>query len=130
MIKTTAAALAALLLAGCASFSPDGGAGAVSALTQERIGQGVSLQRSQAEVDSAQSRVAALLRQPLSADSAVEIALLNHRGLQASFSALGMAEADRVRAGRLANPGFTFGRLSGHPPRHAHNGTSPAGPGP
>ena len=30
---------------------------------------------------------------------------------QASFSELGIAEADRVQAGRLANPGFSFGRL-------------------
>ena len=113
MMKLTAVASAALLLAGCASFSPDGGAGQVSALTKERTGQNVSLQRSASDVDSASSRVAELLRQPLTADSAVELALLNNRGLQASFSELGIAEADRVRAGRLANPTFSFGRLSG-----------------
>jgi outer membrane protein TolC len=114
MMKLTAAAAAALLLAGCASFSPDGGATRVSELTQERTGRPVSLQRSQADVDAAGARVADLLGQPLSAESAVEIALLNHRGLQASFSELGIAEADRVRAGRLANPSLSFGRLSGH----------------
>lgn len=114
MMKLTAAASAALLLAGCASFSPDGGAGKVSELTKERTGQSVSLQRSEADVESASSRVAELLKQPLTAESAVEIALLNNRGLQASFSELGIAEAERVRAGRLANPTFSFGRLSGH----------------
>jgi outer membrane protein TolC len=114
MMKLTAAASAALLLAGCASFSPDGGAGRVSELTKERTGQSVSIQRSEADVDSANSRVAELLKPPLTADSAVEIALLNNRGLQASFSELGITEADRVRAGRLANPTFSFGRLKGH----------------
>ena len=54
-----------------------------------------------------------MLGQPLSAETAVELALLNNRGLQASFSELGIAEADRVRAGRLANPTFSFGRLAG-----------------
>ncbi|MCY4755038.1 TolC family protein [Pelomonas aquatica] len=108
------APLAALLLAGCAAFTPDGGAGRVSELTQQRIGQSVSLQRSAAEVDSAGLRVSELLGQALTADSAVEIALLNNRGLQASFAELGIAEAERVRAGRLANPGIGFGRLAGH----------------
>ncbi|TXI24887.1 MAG: TolC family protein [Roseateles sp.] len=114
MMKLTAAASAALLLAGCASFSPDGGAGKVSELTKERTGQSVGIQRSESDVDSARSRTSELLRQPLTANSAVEIALLNNRGLQASFSELGIAEADRVRAGRLANPSISFGRLSGH----------------
>jgi len=114
MIRMTATALAAMLLAGCASFSQDGGFGPVEQLTKERIDQSPSYQRTSAQSDSAQSRVGALLRQTLSADSAVEIALLNNRELQASYAELGIAEADLVRAGRLANPSFSFGRLSGH----------------
>jgi outer membrane protein TolC len=114
MIRMTATALAALSLAGCASFSQDGGFGSVEKLTNERIGQSPSYQRTTAQSDSAQSRVGTLLRQPLSADSAVEIALLNNKDLQASYAELGIAEADLVRAGRLANPSFSFGRLSGH----------------
>src|SRR5690349_11008032 len=113
MRLTAAAAAAALVLAGCASFSPDGGAGKVSELTHERTGQGVTLQRSTDDVDSARARVGELLKQPLTPEGAVEIALLNNRGLQASFSELGIAEAERVRAGRLANPTFSFGRLAG-----------------
>jgi outer membrane protein TolC len=104
---------AALALSGCASFSPDGGAARVSELTRERTGQAVSIQRTPADTDSATTRVDELLKQPLSADGAVEIALLNHRGLQASLAELGIAEADRVRAGRLANPVLGFGRLAG-----------------
>ena len=53
MMKLTSAASAALLLAGCASFSPDGGAGKVSELTKERTGQSVTLQRSESDVDTA-----------------------------------------------------------------------------
>ncbi|WP_374564697.1 TolC family protein [Ideonella sp.] len=109
----SAAALAALLLAGCASFSPDGGFGTVEQLTQDRIGQAPKLQRTPEQADAAGARVAELLKQPLTADSAVEIALLNNRGLQASYAELGIAESDLVRAGRLANPSFSFGRLSG-----------------
>jgi outer membrane protein TolC len=38
---------------------------------------------------------------------------MNNRGLQAKFGELGIAESDLVRAGRLKNPSFSFGRLSG-----------------
>lgn len=105
--------LAALLLTGCASLSPDGGAGRLSELTRGRTGLAVTVQRSDADVESARSQALALLGRPLTAQSAVEIALLNHRGLQAGFAELGIAEAERVRAGRLANPTFGFGRLGG-----------------
>jgi hypothetical protein len=36
MMRLSASAAAALVLAGCASFSPDGGAGRVAELTKER----------------------------------------------------------------------------------------------
>ena len=109
MATTTAAAL---LLGGCASFSPDGGFGKVSDLTKERTGRSASWQRSADESDTAQARVRELLKQPLTAEAAVEVALLNNRGLQANFAELGIAESDLVRAGRLANPTFSFGHLS------------------
>ena len=102
-----------LLLAGCASFSTDGGFGKVADLTRERTGQATTWQRTSREADSAQARVAELLKQPLSADIAVELALLNNRGLQAHFFELGIAESDLVQAGRLANPSFAFSRVAG-----------------
>ena len=113
MIRLTAIALAALTLSGCASFSSDGGFGTVEQLSKERLGQAPRYLRTEAQADSAQARLAELLKQPLSADRAVEIALLNNRDLQASFAELGVAEADRVRAGRLANPTFSYGQLRG-----------------
>jgi outer membrane protein TolC len=113
MMRLTALAAAAAFLAGCASFSPDGGFGKVAELTQERTGQTPRYQRSTADTDSAEARSAELLKQPLTADGAVELAYLNNRSLQASFSELGIAEAELVRAGRLRNPLFSFGRLSG-----------------
>jgi outer membrane protein TolC len=112
MIRLAAAALALLAVTGCASFSQDGGFHAVEQLTKERVGQTPSYQRTAEQADSAKARVAELLQQALTADSAVEIALLNNRDLQASYADLGIAESDLVRAGRLANPSFRFGRLS------------------
>ncbi len=45
-----------------------------------------------------------LLSAPLTADAAVQLALLNNPGLQAAFEELGVARADLVGALRLPNP--------------------------
>lgn len=105
--RVPAAACAGVLLAGCSSFSPDGGLNAVSTMTSARIGQQAAFAR-----DDAPLRAAAdtLLKQPLSAQGAVQVALAHNRGLQAALSELGISEADLVQAGRLRNPGFSFSR--------------------
>jgi outer membrane protein TolC len=112
MMRMTAAALAASILAGCASFSPDGGMGTVSDLTKERTGEPVRAHRSAGDTSTADHRRDEILKQPLTADSAVELALLNNRGLQASFAQLGIAESALVEAGRLRNPVLSFGRMA------------------
>lgn len=104
--------LALLLLGGCATFSSDGGFGAVEQVSKQRIGKEVKWVKSDAERSLLETRVAELLKNPLTVDDAVQIALFNNRGLQASFAELGIAEADLVQAGRLPNPGFSFGRLT------------------
>jgi outer membrane protein TolC len=103
----------ALALAGCATFSGDGGFGPVAAMTKERTGIAPQWQRSAADVEAAQVRVRELLAVPLTADAAVELALLNNAGLQASFQALRIGEADLVRAGRMRNPTLSFGNIAG-----------------
>jgi outer membrane protein TolC len=57
------------------------------------------------------AEVDALLREPLTMDAAVRLALHNHRGLQARLQALGATEAEAQQAGRLPNPGFGFGKF-------------------
>ncbi|RYG11392.1 MAG: TolC family protein [Burkholderiales bacterium] len=115
MIRLTAIAAATVFLAGCASFSTDGGFDRVAELTKERTGQAPSYQRSAQDINTAHARVDELLQQPLTADTAIEIAFLNNRGLQANLNSLGIAESELVRAGRLANPVFSFGRMrEGH----------------
>jgi len=100
-----------MLLAGCTTFSKDGGMGAVNELTKSRIQQQATWIRSEQDANSAQAATRELLTKPLSPDDAVKIALLNNRGLQAAYADLGIAEADLVQAGRLRNPGFSFTRL-------------------
>lgn len=104
--------VAASLLSGCASFSPDGGFERVQALAQERVGVQPRRVANEAEADSVAAELTRLLAAPLTADTAVRIALMNNRGLQARFAELGIAEAEFVQASRPRNPGFTYGRFS------------------
>ncbi len=71
MIRLIASAAAALFLAGCASFSPDGGFDRVSDLTKERTGQSPTYQRGAEDADNARARVDELLKQPLTAETAI-----------------------------------------------------------
>jgi outer membrane protein TolC len=103
--------LASAVLAGCASFSPDAGFSSIESAAKEKLGKDVRWARSDADVETIDRRVRELLAKPLSVDDAVQVALLNNRGLQARFQDLGITEAEVVQAGRLPNPGFTFGRL-------------------
>lgn len=109
-----AVGLSAVLLAGCASFSPDGGLTDVASMTQSRIGQPVSFSKDPRNGTSdGDAIVRSLLAKPLTVDSAVRVALLNNASLKASFDELGVSEADFVQAGRMRNPSFSFGRISG-----------------
>ena len=76
------AALALIALSGCATFSSDGGFGSVEQIAKDRLGKQITWARSDADRDAIDKRVAQLLEQPLAADDAVQIALLNNRGLQ------------------------------------------------
>jgi outer membrane protein TolC len=103
-------AFVALLASGCASLSPDGRFGTVGAVAKERLGKDARLLRTDADASALSRVLDEKLRTTLSADDAVQIALLNHRGLQATYWNVGIAEADLVKAGRLQNPAFSFQR--------------------
>ena len=112
-MRTSLVAVAALLAAtssGCVSFKPDGGFGEITQATRTRVGKDVKWARTEGARDSIAARVIELLRKPLSADDAVQIALLNNRGLQASFFELGISESNLVQAGRMPNPRVSLTR--------------------
>jgi outer membrane protein TolC len=104
--------LGALCLYGCAGFSQDGGFNAVADATRSHLSKDVEWPRTPEEARKVQSRVAELLTRPLTAEDAVQIALLNNHRLQAEFQELGISEADLVQAGRLPNPRFDLRHAS------------------
>jgi outer membrane protein TolC len=105
------AALALVALSGCASLSPDAGISDVQALVAGKTG-GVQARLSPGMPSAEhQAVIAELLGQPVSAQSAVRIALINNPGMHASLATLGVSDAMRVQAGRLPNPHFAVGRF-------------------
>lgn len=108
--RLLALAALAVLASGCASVTSDRGFDAVAQMTKARSGKDAVLVRNEADAHAMAESVNAILRQPLSADDAVQLALLNHRGLQATYWEVGIAQADLVQAGRLHNPSFGFKR--------------------
>lgn len=107
------AAIAMLILSGCATFSEDGGFGPVADATQQRLGTRAVWARDGATTQALAKEREVLLSRPLDVDSAVRLTLINHRGLQATYAELGIAEASLVQAGRLPNPRFSFQRVQG-----------------
>ena len=97
----------AAALSGCATLSPDGGVGAANELLRDR-GITTAIQRLDADEADDEARVVALLAQPLTPDAAVEIAMRRNAGFRARIAQLAVADAERVQAGRLANPTFAF----------------------
>jgi outer membrane protein TolC len=98
----------ALMLGGCATFSPDGGTDDVRKLAQERVGAAANVTSATADPAAVRARIDALLRQPLDVNGAVEIALINNPGLRAKLGDLGLVEVDLVQAGRFRNPVFAY----------------------
>src|SRR6266481_6082999 len=84
---------------------------------QERTGKAVRLEEDQAAHEQALQDVRQLLRKPLTVDTAVQIALLNNRSLQASFEEIGLSSADLIEAATFPNPRFDLAiRFPDKPP--------------
>ena len=113
LMRGTASGVAlTLLLGGCATFSKDGGFDSVAQLSEARLGKTVKPVRNSDDAKAVDASIKNLLAKPLTAEDAVQIALLNNRGLQAGYAELGIAEADLVQAGRLQNPRFDFKHIT------------------
>src|ERR1700687_6506538 len=108
-----AALLSTLALPGCATFSPDGGMTVVAKVAGETLKKDVVSIRTTDDAEGARNAVQRLLRRALTVDTAVQIALLNNRGLQASYNELALAEANLVQDSLPPNPTFSISRISG-----------------
>ena len=91
-------------LTGCASVNLSAGFPEVGTAVEERYAAKIVWSRGTELDQEAAEKLRALLQRKLSADDAVQIALLNNRDLQAVYTELGVAQADLVQAGLFRNP--------------------------
>ena len=105
--------MAGALLPGCAGFSPDGGITPVALHAESVLGKDVTVIRNESDAAIAYAAVKKLSRKVLTADTAVQIALLNNRGLQAAYNELAAAEASMVGDSLPPNPTFSISRIAG-----------------
>ncbi len=96
--------LGAAGLGGCVSVTPSARFPDVARAIDERASQRVHWRLGGAEDEQADAFVEQLLSRPLTPESAVQVALLRSRDLQAVYEDLGIAQADLVQSGLLTNP--------------------------
>ena len=95
-----------VVFSGCTSIAMNAGFDDVKATVEERSRTQIVWNNGTDLDQQASERLSSLLKDKLTADEAVQIALLNNRDLQAVYSELGVAQADLVQAGLLSNPIF------------------------
>lgn len=106
------------LLAGCTTSAPRAALPAVQSRLQARAGVQATWPLTADERTQADASVRALLGHELSVADAIQLALLNNRGLRATFEELGLSQAGLAAATRLPNPTLSASvRWPQDPPR-------------
>lgn len=96
-----------LILTACSKHPPVNDE-VVSSIIADRIEAQVNWRRCACQDEEISEQIQTLISQELTADSAIQIALLNNPTIQATFENLGLAESDLVRAGLFSNPNFSL----------------------
>ena len=102
------------LMLGCGKVNPRPAMADVDDIVRGRSGNSVDWVEDPAEFERRREAVAALIQEPLTTETAVQIGLLNNRGLQAELEEISIAQADLVQAGLVSNPTFGLGILFAH----------------
>lgn len=111
------AVLGLALVTGCAQVPKQGGFEDVRQVVSERANYRIHWNQGLPEDRQVEEAIDALLREELTPEAAVQIALLNNPALQAAYENLGITQADVVEAGLLENPAiFGQARFPDKPP--------------
>lgn len=108
-ISTVILSLLIVVITGCAQVPKEAGFGDVQKLVHQRMDYRLHWNQGSTADEQVARAIEELLKQELSVDAAVQIALLNNQNLQATYEDLGITQADVVEAGLLENPVF-FGQ--------------------
>ncbi|RTM09253.1 MAG: TolC family protein [Hyphomicrobiales bacterium] len=123
--KLLAIGLLPLVVAGCATTasvdgvsSPMAGFASMAARTESVTGKKTIWVQSSEEARTASERVKGLVQQKtIDPDTAVQVALLNNKGLQAAFAEIGLSAADVWQETMLVNPTISIGMIGVDPVR-------------
>ena len=107
-----------IVASGCAGVSQQASLSAIQDEVEQRIDYTVLWNRSADTEKKVAQSIRRLLEEALTADAAVQIALLNNRRLQAVYEELGIGQAMVVDAGLATNPKFHGGATFGHSDDH------------
>ena len=111
-LRLNAILLTVLMLVGCATPSAQDSYSPVAELAKTRLaGKETRWLQSDKERQELRQIMNAKLSQPLTIDDAVQIALLNNRGLQAQYAQLGIAVSDLQAVSRLPDITLSLAHL-------------------
>ena len=100
--------LATLAMAGCVTLPANNAIKSVEQSTQAHLGKDLTLIKSEKEQAAVNQRIQQILQAELTVDTAVQVALLNNKNLQATLFEVGISEADLAQASSLPNPRFSM----------------------
>ena len=110
--KLTATAIAALVLAGCASVNFDEAVGNANQTAGSFTGGKLALSQTSDQRNAKAKLSADLLSKPLTSDDAVQLALANSPAVQALLAQSWADMSAANQAGRISNPLFKFERVT------------------
>ncbi len=93
-----------VLLSGCATVTVDQEFSEVSKEATSRTGESVRWEQTPEDEAWTRQMVQELLKDGVTREEAVRLALLNNRTLQVQFETLGIAKSDLIQAGLYSNP--------------------------
>ena len=99
----------AALLTGCATVQPGLDPPQINRLLAARGAPELGWEKNSSGAD--EMLVGQWLKEPMSAERAVRVAMLRSPRLQEEYARLGLARADIMEAVQIANPRFSIGRL-------------------
>lgn len=113
-LKLVAALTLPIVLAGCVSSAEysmtNAGFATVSGKTFEATGKDTVWVQNRHDAEAAKSRVKQLMaKKTIDADTAVQVALINNKGLQAAYADLGDSAANAWQSTMLVNPKVSLG---------------------
>ncbi len=109
--KLLAAAIAIIVLSGCASVNFDNSLAKTNEDAANFTQGKLALAQTQSQRDARERTAAELLKQPLSQSDAVQMALINSPALQAMLAENWVNAANAAQSGRIANPILALERV-------------------